>query len=41
MEDATWWQRGVIYHIYPRSFMDSDAATGLVTCRASSTGRIT
>ena len=19
-----WWQRGVIYHIYPRSFMDSN-----------------
>jgi alpha-glucosidase len=22
---ARWWQRGVIYHIYPRSFMDSNS----------------
>ena len=24
MAQPPWWQRGVIYHIYPRSWMDSD-----------------
>jgi hypothetical protein len=24
MEETAWWRRGVIYQIYPRSFMDSD-----------------
>jgi glycosidase len=24
MEQPPWWQRGVIYQIYPRSWMDSD-----------------
>ncbi len=24
MDEALWWQRGVIYHIYPRSFQDTN-----------------
>jgi len=24
MDSPAWWQRGIIYHIYPRSFQDSD-----------------
>jgi alpha-glucosidase len=23
-ETHSWWQRGVIYHVYPRSFLDTN-----------------
>jgi glycosidase len=25
MEDSKWWQTGVVYQIYPRSFQDANA----------------
>jgi alpha-glucosidase len=24
MQETTWWQRGIIYEVYPRSFQDSN-----------------
>jgi hypothetical protein len=38
MQRALWWQIGVIYHIYPRSFQDMDSRE-LLTLRAGARQR--